>query len=234
MGLFSSLRSERQPARPEQPAKPSLPELARGMTINVTLPDGDALLSGKLVSYSSAGLTLERLPRSLSFKLCDKGETVYIRGCNQKLAPFVIQGLVEESTRTLFKMNELKSVPINENRNNFRLILNSPASLYYLTDTRFQNPETCTLVDISVGGACIQSEFLHAEGEALNLKIKLEDYAAMEFLGEIIRVNELKSGAFQYGFLFAQLTDEEITALAKTIYNIQVGNRNSLLRVSDT
>ena len=88
-------------------------------------------------------------------------------------------------------------------------------------------------MDISVGGAKIQSEFLHAEGEALNLKVKLEDYVSMDFLGEIIRVQELKSGAFQYGFLFAQLTEEEITALTKTIYNIQVGNRNAHLRSED-
>lgn len=234
MGLFSSMRPERQSARSEQSPRPNLPELTRGMTINVTLPDGDTLLSGRLVSFSSAGLALERLPRSLSFRTCDKGETVYVRGCNQKLAPFVIQGKVQESTRTLFRMNELKPIPIEEHRDNFRLVLNSSAALYYLTDTRFQNPEECTLVDISVGGACIQSEYLHAEGEALNLKIKLEDYAAMEFLGEIIRVQELKSGMFQYGFLFAQLTEEEITCLAKTIYNIQVGNRSALLRVSDS
>ena len=85
-------------------------------------------------------------------------------------------------------------------------------------------------MDISVGGARIQSEFLHAEGEALNLRVKLEDYAAMEFLGEIIRVEEFPSGVFQYGFLFAQLTEDEITSLAKTIYNIQVGNRSAWLR----
>lgn len=234
MGLFSSLRPERQLVRPEQPTQPKLPELTRGMTISVMLSDGDTLLSGRLVSFSPAGLTLERLPRSLSFRTCVKGETVYIRGCDQRLAPFVIQGTVEESTRTLFKMNALRSVPIDEHRDNFRLVLNSSANLYYLTDTQFQNPEKCTLVDISVGGACIQSEFLHAEGEALNLRLKLEDYAAMEFLGEIIRVQELSSGSFQYGFLFAQLTEDEITSLAKTIYNIQVGNRSALLRVSDS
>lgn len=230
MGFFSSLHTQRQPEQPEQPfEQPALPELNKGMTISVTLPDGDQLLTGRLTSFTSRSLTIERLPRALSFRVCDKGESVYIRGCNQKLMPFVIQGTVEESTRTLFRMKDLKSLPLNEHRDNFRLILNSPASLYYLTDPHFQNPEECVLLDISVGGARIQSEFLHAEGEVLNLKVKLEDYVSMDFLGEIIRVQELRSGAFQYGFLFAQLTEDEITTLTKTIYNIQVGSRSALL-----
>ena len=233
MGLFSSLRTERQPVLSEQPEKLELPSLSKGMVIHVTLPAGDDLLTGKLISLSHSSLTLERLPHALSFKTCNKGERVLIRGCNQQLVPFIIQGTVEESTRTSFKLKDLKSVPLNEHRDNFRLVLNSPATLHYLTDDRFQNPESCVLMDISVGGARIQSEFLHAEGEALNLRVKLEDYAAMEFLGEIIRVQELNSGAFQYGFLFAQLTEDEITSLAKTIYNIQVGNRSAWLSYPD-
>ena len=233
MGLFSSLRTERQPVLPEQTEKLELPSLSRGMVIHVTLPSGDDLLTGKLISLSSTSLTLERLPHALSFKVCNKGERVFIRGCNQQLVPFIIQGTVEESTRTVFKLKDLKSVPLNEHRDNFRLTLNSPATLHYLTDNRFQNPESCILMDISVGGARIQSEFLHAEGEALHLRVKLEDYAAMEFLGEIIRVQEISTGLFQYGFLFAQLTEDEITSLAKTIYNIQVGNRSAWLSYPD-
>lgn len=233
MGLFSSLRTERQPVLSEQSEKLELPSLSRGMVIHVTLPSGDDLLTGKLISLSSSGLALERLPHALSFKVCNKGERVFIRGCNQQLVPFIIQGTVEESTRTSFRLKDLKSVPLNEHRDNFRLSLNSPATLHYLTDDRFQNPESCVLLDISVGGARIQSEFLHAEGEALNLRVKLEDYAAMEFLGEIIRVEEFPSGVFQYGFLFAQLTEDEITSLAKTIYNIQVGNRSAWLQFPD-
>ena len=231
MGFFSSRRTEREPLLSPSPLpqEPPLPDLNRGMTIRVTLPDGDQLLTGKLTSFTASGLTIGRLPHALSFKTCSKGETVYIRGCNQKLMPFVIQGTVEESTRILFKMKGLKSLPLNEHRDNFRLTLNSPAALYYLTDAHFQNPEACTLLDISVGGARIQSEFLHAEGEVLNLKVKLEDYVSMDFLGEVIRIQELRSGAFQYGFLFAQLTDDEITTLTKTIYNIQVGGRSAYL-----
>lgn len=230
MGFFRHTeRAAQQPAQTSFSSDPPMPNLTRGMTISVTLSDGDLLLTGRLTAFSGYSLSIERLPHALSFRTCEKDEKVYIRGCNQKLMPFIIEGTVDESSRTLFRMKDLRSLPLNENRDNFRLDLHAPASLYYLTDPHFQNPEECILVDISVGGACIQSEFLHAEGEALNLKVKLEDYATMDFLGEIIRVKELRSGAFQYGFLFAQLTEDEITTLTKTIYNIQVGNRSAII-----
>ena len=50
-------------------------------------------------------------------------------------------------------------------------------------------------------------------------------YAPMVFLGQVIRANEFTSGIFRYGFLFAQLGDQETDALNKILFNIQVGNR---------
>lgn len=238
MGIFSSLLNGRQTSEESVPAPEKaaadFPELRRGMTIHVTFPDGEQLLTGKLTAVAPSELTIQRLPGALSFQTCTPGKTVSIRGCTPQLVPFLIQGTVETSTRTLFKMKGVKTVPINEHRDNFRLKLNAPAALYYLSDKRFENPEDCVLLDLSTGGACIKSEFLHAEGEALHLRFKIDDYIPMDFLGEIIRVQETSSGAFRYGFLFAQLTEEEITSLTKTIYNIQVGNRSVWVREGET
>ena len=71
---------------------------------------------------------------------------------------------------------------------------------------------------------------LHAEDEVLRLRVKLLDYAPMEFLGEVIRVNEYQPGKFRYGFLFAQLKESELTELTRTLYNLQVGNRQTWVR----
>ena len=102
-----------------------------------------------------------------------------------------------------------------------------------MTDDNRSNPEECTLVDISTGGACIESEYLHAEDEVLRLKVKLEDYIPMEFVGEIIRVVEFSPGRFRYGFLFAQLRESERTDLTRTLYNLQVGNRKPWMRTEE-
>ena len=86
------------------------------------------------------------------------------------------------------------------------------------------------LVDISTGGACVQSEFMHAEDEVLRMKIQIEEYAPMTVVGQIIRAYEHSPGLFRYGILFAQLKEEEITSLTKMLYNIQMGNRKEWRR----
>ena len=118
----------------------------------------------------------------------------------------------------------------SEQRHDFRLQLGIPVTMYQCADEARSNPEECTLVDISTGGACIESEYLHAQDEVLRLRVKLLDYAPMEFLGEVIRVCEYQPGKFRYGFLFAQLKERELTELTRTLYNIQIGNRSPWIR----
>ena len=117
-----------------------------------------------------------------------------------------------------------------EHSHDFRLQMGVPAAMHYPSDETFSNPEECLLVDISTGGACIESEYIHAEDEVLRLRVKLLDYAPMEFIGEITRVVEYQPGKFRYGFLFAQLNERELTELTRTLYNIQVGNRSTWMR----
>ena len=52
----------------------------------------------------------------------------------------------------------------------------------------------------------------------------------MNFLGQVIRVTEHSPGKFRYGLLFAQLNEDEMTTLTRTLYNIQVGNRSEWRR----
>ncbi len=81
------------------------------------------------------------------------------------------------------------------------------------------------LIDISTGGACVESEYVHPEDEVVFLRFKLDDYPTMTFKGQIIRGSEHKDDRFRYGVLFAQLTRDELTNLTRTLYNIQTGNR---------
>jgi len=109
----------------------------------------------------------------------------------------------------------------------------SEATIYYLNDERFERPEECKLVDISTGGCCFTSEYLHGEGEVLRIKVKLEDYVAMDFIGEVIRVVECGPNEFRCGVLFAQLKKEEINSLTKVLFNMQLGNRREHSRTED-
>lgn len=217
-------------AQSVEDALKGISELYEGMTLDVFMENGDPLLTGCVASFTNNSLSMERLPGGLSFQVCELGSTVSIRGCNRKMMQFTLQATVQEASRVAYKFTNLRLDTHEELRNNFRLILNTPISLYYQEDVHFTNPEECTLVNISIGGVCVQSEFLHGEGEVLRMKVKLEEYAPMEFLGEVVRVSEPKHGIYQYGILFAQLTKDETESLTRTLYNLQRGNRDLFYR----
>lgn len=236
MGFFSFLfgRSEESAPVEAESSEPqgSFPELYNGMTLDLESNEGRHILTGRLSGYTEGdtALTLERLPGALSFETRDVGTTVVVRGVSESMTQFHLRGTVQESSRLLCRLKDVKVKSIQEQRHNFRLQLGLPVTMYQNFDDARSNPEECTLVDISTGGACIESEYLHAQDEVLRLRVKLLDYAPMEFLGEIIRVSEYQPGKFRYGFLFAQLKERELTELTRTLYNIQVGNRTSWMR----
>ena len=232
MGIFSNLRGRSNSYGTEYDTGEDLPELHNGMTVSVETAEGAELFRGRITGYVSgeAAITLERLPRALSFKILNLGASMLLRVCDEEMQQFILKGTVQESTRLACRFKDVKLKPIEETRESFRLPMRTEAELFYMSDDKLSNPEDCVLVDISTGGACLESEYLHAEDEVLRLRVKLEDYIPMEFVGEIIRVVEYRPGKFRYGFLFAQLKEAERTELTRTLYNLQIGNRQTWMR----
>lgn len=225
-------QEEEQAARliPRLPENAPTGELFEGMRIDVATREGDPLLSGRILERTADTLTLGRLPGDLSFKISPLNTAVSLSGYDKKLIPISLSAVVEESTRTVLKLKELRVESHAENRDTFRLPYTAPVSLYRQDDEHFRNPEECTLINISTGGCCIQSEYVHVEDEVVRIRVKLEDYAPLNFLGQVVRCSERNRGQFWYGILFAQLTEQEITALNKTLYNLQMGIKETRMR----
>ena len=242
MGMFPFLNRDQDLAdyipAPVTPAPeetgPGLPEMCREMPIEVVEKTGRVLNTGLITEHGGTEFTMGRHPGGLSFKVCEPGSTVYVRGCDNKMNQFYLRATVEESTRILMKLKDLEPEVHENQRDTFRLAVNNvPISIYYFNDERFERPEECKLVDISTGGCCFTSEYLHGEGEVLRLKIKLDDYVAMDFIGEVIRVVECGPNEFRCGILFAQLKKDEINSLTKVLFNMQLGNRREHSRSED-
>lgn len=240
MGIFSFFSRNRdyedialttaEPAAEPAPPASDLPELNTGMVIEVMEESGKALNVGVISEHKGQALSLSRKPGDLSFKISEAGSTVFVRGCDNKMTQFYLRARVVESTRTLIKLDDLEPEVRDNHRRNFRLAVNAPISIYYFNDERMERPEQCTLVDISTEGCCIQSEYLHGEGEVLRLEIKLDEYVAMNFVGEVIRVSDCGPNGFRCGILFAQLKKDEVESLTKMLFNIQLGNRREHVR----
>ncbi|MDE7244918.1 MAG: PilZ domain-containing protein, partial [Oscillospiraceae bacterium] len=212
---------------------PSLTELRVGMTLDVIGADNKLILSGRITGYRNGCATLERLPGWISFEIIPKDTEVSVRGYNNKMVQLNWTAKVTESSRVLCKLDNIKAIKATASENqrqSFRIFMKTPASLYRKEDERLLRPEICTLIDVSTGGCCVESEYVHEDDEVLRIKIKLEDYQPMQFLGQIIRASQEDDGHYRYGILFAQLTEEELTSLTRTLYNIQVGNRREWTR----
>lgn len=242
MGIFSFFNRDQDlddyipaPAAPAlEDSPPGLPEMCREMPIEVVEKSGRVLNTGLITEHGGKELAMGRHPGGLSFKVCEPGSTVYVRGCDNKMNQFYLRATVVESSRILMRLKDLEPEVHENHRDTFRLAVNNvPINIYYLNDERFERPEECRLVDISTGGCCFTSEYLHGEGEVLRLKIKLEDYVAMDFIGEVIRVVECGPSEFRCGVLFAQLKKEEINSLTKILFNMQLGNRREHSRTED-
>lgn len=97
----------------------------------------------------------------------------------------------------------------SDKRKSFRIPVDLPVIIYRRKDKGYRNPEKGILVDIGVGGACVDSGYRYAENEILSLRIKLGNYRGISLLGQVIRITEMESGQYRYGILFAQVWDSE-------------------------
>ncbi|WP_295761503.1 PilZ domain-containing protein [uncultured Oscillibacter sp.] len=232
MGIFSFLNRDQDyedidltSVIPAEEPGPELPDLCREMPIEILDEGGQVLNTGLITERKGREIAMGRHPGGLSFKICEPGSTVFVRGCDNRMVQFYLRATVVESSRILMRLKDLAPEVRENQRDAFRLAVNAPISICYVNDERFERPEQCTLVDISTGGCCIVSEYLHGEGEVLRLRVKLEDYVAMDFVGEVIRVVDCGKDGFRCGILFAQLKKEEVEALTKMLFNLQLGNR---------
>lgn len=237
MSFFKNLFSKKTeapasaaPAAKKAGVSEELPELTEGMSLDVVTEDGKLMLTGRVSAASGTSLTLERLPGWLSFETCDVGEKVSVRGFTRQMMAFNLTGTVQESTRMVFRLRDLKEQHVVNQRMSFRLPVNTEAAMFREDDEHLSRPEECILVDISTGGACVETDYIHSEEEVIQLRFKLEDYPVMVFLGQIVRGAEYSAGRYRYGVLFAQPKPEELTTLTRTLYNIQTGNRKEWSR----
>ncbi len=240
MGFLSSLFGRRDDDEEEEELEesgetaeevdPASPDVHMGTVLQVTIHKGEPLLTGRVTEFTGTELTLERTPGQISFNTCAIGTDAHLRGYNDKKMPFDMKGVIDESTRMRCRVKKLEFIPYDEQRINFRLTFYSPIKLYDQDDAALENPEEATLVDVSITGACFESEYIHGEGEILRMRFQINDYIPRTLLGQVVRVQDCGDGKFRYGFLFAQLDDRETNSLTRELFNAQIDNKREKRR----
>ena len=145
MNLFKKILSGNQATKQPAPTGPAysprmeevleeLPELNKGMSLDVVTKDGKLLVTGRISAVTAAGLTLERMPGWLAFDTVNIGETVNLRGFTKQMLAFNLSGTVRESSRIIFRVQNLRVEHVINQRLTFRLPINGPAYLFRQDD----------------------------------------------------------------------------------------------------
>ena len=189
------------------------PKLYISAPIDIAQAQGDHPFTGRLVYFDVHSMHLERLPGELTLPTLPEGTRIRMRGYSDTMEPFEMTGTVRTSTRMFLGISELDLATDNIRRAHHRQPINLPAEVYALEGRQKDTPQECTLVNISMNGACIVSK----------------QAGHMSFVSQIIRLRALPDESYEYGLLFEQLTHEKMRYLQEDIQEVQdQAKRNAL------
>ena len=80
----------------------------------------------------------------------------------------------------------------------------------------------CKLLNISVGGACVSSEYRYHEGDKFLLKVRLlKDRPESVMFCQVLRVVQRDESKTEYGCRFLELTEEDQEKITQNIFAAQ-------------
>lgn len=229
MGLLDFLKKKAPPPKPVS-APRAAPEddemeIYAGMRVEVTTFSGELLFVAKMMSIR--GYTAELHQYSQADQLEEGDEEtesirVQIRGYHDHMRKAVyMEGNISPRPKHVWYVENLVLVKISNDRAFFRLSTNVDA-----TATTFgginAGEKPCKLLNISVGGACISSEFTYQEGDKFLLKVKLmeeRDISAM--FCQVLRVIDRGDEKYEYGCRFLELNENDQEKITQNIFAVQ-------------
>lgn len=198
--------------------------LQSGMEVDLFSSDGIMILSGLIQEINNNNIILTRIPGSLSLSLLELNQKVMIRGYDRGRRPFCYTGFVRNSSRITCEIRDLSYQEINDKRAAFRLRVDQPGFLYKMDpddSSDKSQTESCRILNIGMGGACIESEFVHNEDEILYLRAYFDGEIEINTRCQVIRVEKYKNN-YRYGLLFPSLSQDEQSDFTGKLYKIQV------------
>lgn len=151
---------------------------------------------------------------------------VRIRGYNdhEKKAVYMEGGITPGEKHT-WKVESLSVGRIGNDRAFFRLETDIEAVV--TTFGGFSAGEqSCRMLNISVGGACILSEQKFREGDKFLLNVKLlEDRPVSVMFCEVLRIIEREDSKYEYGCRFLELNEEDQDKITQNIFAAQLAER---------
>ena len=186
-------------------------EIYSGMRVEVTTFSGQLLFVAKLLHLHDTTAELHQYSETALSRNIEPLH-VRIRGYNDHEQKAVyMEGMISPLPNQIWKVEDLIIARIGNDRAFFRLATDIDATV--TTFGGFNAGENaCKLLNISVGGACIRSNFRFHEGDKFLLKVNLlAGRETSAIFCEVLRVSEKGEDGFEYGCRFLELdaTDQE-------------------------
>lgn len=222
MGLFELFRKkDRVEAPPAEEEGPEI-EIYSGMRVEVTTFDGRLLFVAKLMSPRGDRAELRQYSEAPEERKEDQEPIrVRIRGYNDRERKAVyMEGTITPEPRHTWKVEELVVARVGNDRSFFRLDTNLDATAASLGVGAGERP--CKLLNISVGGACIRSEYPYREGDKFLLKVRLlEDRDTSLMYCQVLRVIRKEGPKAEYGCRFLELNEADEAKITQNIFAVQ-------------
>ena len=224
MGLFDAFRKSPKERRAEQAHRRAMREdleVYSGMRVEVTTGSGVLLFVAKMLGIHGTAATLHQYSDT---ELPQDGEPipVKIRGYSDRDRKAVyLEGVISPLPNKVWQVEELTLIKIENARAFFRLDTNLDATATVFGGLS-AGERPCKLLNISVGGAGIGSEYQYQMGDKFLLKVKLlEDRPVSAMYCQVLRVIEKENAPFEYGCQFLELTEEDQEKITQNIFAAQ-------------
>lgn len=197
------------------------PDTYSGMRVIVKALDGKMLFIAKLQNPQKTTAELYQYSSTDKFQNVEiMPFPVKLRGYSdvEKKAVFMDGNLFPLREHT-WLLEDLVITRI-ENERAFPRFHTDIAATVTAVDRKNEGENTCKILNISVGGACIESEYRYDIGDRFLLKARLlEDRPLSVMYCEVLRVVEKENAAagFEYGCRFLELTEADQKELSQTI-----------------
>lgn len=215
-------RAEETPAQKnEKAAEEESLDIYSGMRVEVTTDAGQILFVAKLMGLHGDKAELHQYSEAAIVK---DVETIHarIRGYSDYERKAVyMEGIITPGPKHIWQVEELTIVRVGNDRAFFRLTTNLDATATMFSGLAM-GEKPCKLLNISVGGASVSSEYRYHEGDKFLLKVRLlEDRPESAMFSQIVRVVEKDEGKFEYGCRFLELTEVDQEQITRNIFAVQ-------------
>ena len=219
--LFGKRAKERPPQEDKDTNGTEELDIYSGMRVEVTTAAGQILFVAKLMGLHGDKAELHQYSEAAIVK---DVETIHarIRGYSDYERKAVyMEGIITPGPKHIWQVEELTIVRVGNDRAFFRLTTNLDATATMFSGLAM-GEKPCKLLNISVGGASVSSEYRYHEGDKFLLKVRLlEDRPESAMFSQIVRVVEKDEGKFEYGCRFLELTEVDQEQITRNIFAAQ-------------